>query len=96
MDNRRKIYLKKLESELKKWGVDIEEFKKQAAQTKSSAKITVRKRIEVLRAKQKKAQEKIKKLRVSSDSAWTDLKSGTEKALAELRTSIRKAVAEFK
>jgi hypothetical protein len=96
MVNRRKIYIKKLELELKKWGVDIEKFKKKAAITKSSATITVRKKIEVLGSKQNKVQEKIKKLHICSDSAWADLKVGAEKALAELRTSVRKAVAEFK
>lgn len=96
MENKRKAYVKKLEAELKKWGVNIETFRKQATKTKSSAKTAVQKHVHVLRAKQKRVQEKIGQLRISSDSAWTDLKSGAEKALGELRTSVRRAVAKFK
>jgi flagellar hook-basal body complex protein FliE len=96
MKTKREIYQKKLEAELGKWGLNIDKFKTQAAKTKSAARESLKERIKDLRAKHKTAEEKLKKLHASGDSAWSELKDGMEKAVVELRTSVRSALSKFK
>jgi len=89
-------YQAKVEAQLKKWGVELEELKAKAAKATAGAKAELNKQIEILKARQDVAQKKLKELKAASGEAWKDVKTGLEKTVADLKEAWSGALSRFR
>ncbi|MBN2034231.1 MAG: coiled coil domain-containing protein [Deltaproteobacteria bacterium] len=96
MNDKRKAYEEKLDTQLKEWEAEIAVLKAKAESAKSDAKIDYYKTIEALEYKQDKAKTKFQELKSSGDEAWEAVKGGAEKTWDEVKAAYHDAVSKFK
>jgi chromosome segregation ATPase len=96
MEDKRKAYEEKLDSQLKEWNAQIALLKARAENAKADAKVDYYKTIEALENKQDKAKTKLQELKTAGDEAWEAVKTGAEKAWADVMTAYHDAVSKFK
>ena len=95
MENK-KTYLQQMAEQLKQWDAEIEELKVKGAQTKVESRAEFLSQIDVLRAKKKSVQDKLKQLQEAGDGAWDEMKNGLERSWTEFKGAFTKASAKFK
>lgn len=78
-----------VEAQLNELGLQIRELLKKL-------ETAVGKEAEALRPKLKTAQDRLRKLKVTSAEAWDDLKPGLQKSWEELHKSLNQAADRFK
>jgi len=93
---KRKVYVDRVEAQLKEWGTEIDILKAKAEKAKAEAKITYLKQIEELRSKQESVKQKVHQLKGSGEEAWEDVKKGVDNAFADLRQALKQAASRFK
>ena len=76
----KEAYEKKLEAQLNEWSAQIDKLKAQAELAEADAQIQYQKQVKELRAMQDEAEQKLRELQKSSDTAWQDLKAGMDNA----------------
>jgi seryl-tRNA synthetase len=96
MKEKRKVYEKKLDAQLKELNAQIELLKAKADKAKVEAKIDYYKAIEASQHKLNDATAKLQELKAAGDDAWEDIKNGAEKAWNEVKTAYHNASARFK
>jgi nucleotide-binding universal stress UspA family protein len=89
-------YVKKVETQLRDWGVKIDSLKVKAESSAAGAKAAYLKQIEEIGKKQEAAKRKLQELGESGDLAWQDLKSGVDQVLEDLKKSVKQAISRFK
>ncbi|PPC89098.1 MAG: hypothetical protein CTY34_12545 [Methylobacter sp.] len=89
-------YIDQLSAEFKVWSADIDALTIKAETAVADVKDKCHKDIELLRAKQAVAQEKIKELQDASGDAWESVKDTAENIWADFRTGIASVKAKFK
>jgi peptidoglycan hydrolase CwlO-like protein len=82
--------LGKLETQLKQWGVKLDEFVAKADRAGTAARIDNRKRIDELKAKVKVAQAKLDEVKTAGSEKWETLKAGVESAWNDLEIAFKK------
>lgn len=92
----RKEYIDKLSKQLKSWDNEIKNLEAKVSRFKSESQTTLKKQIDELQVKKDKLQAKMKELSTTTDSAWTELRSGIEKSWTELSKSMKNAFSKFK
>ena len=96
VSKKRKVYVDKAESQLKKWGTEIDVLKAKADKAKAEARITYLKQIEELRSKQESVKQKVHELKESGDEAWEDFTKGVEEAFKDMKKALKQAASRFK
>jgi DNA repair exonuclease SbcCD ATPase subunit len=96
VSKKKAIYERKIETQLKEWGAQIDVLKAKAEKSKAEAKVAYLKQIEELRKKQESVKGKVHELRASGDEAWEDVKKGVDNALADLKKALKRAASRFK
>ena len=96
MNDKRKAYEEKLDTQLKEWNAQIALLKAKAENAKADAKIDYYKTIDALEHKQHEAMTKLQELKTSSDEAWEAIKAGAEKAWDEVKKAYHDATSKFK
>ena len=96
LEDKKKAYQEKVETQLKEWGAKIDELKAKAEKSKADLKIKYEEQIEELRRKQEEVKGKLSEIKGSGGEAWEDLKAGVERALGDLNNAIGKAFSRFK
>lgn len=86
---------KRLQKELKKLGVKVDELKEKAEHAGTEAKARMQAQIPDLTAKREALEKKLEDLKSRSGAAWDEMATGTEAALRELRKSYEKAKSHF-
>ena len=77
-------YERKAEAKMREWQADIDKLRAQADQVSADARIEYDRQIVKLVEQQKAARQQYEKLEKASGEAWTDMKSGMEKAWADM------------
>jgi len=83
------------EARLSECEKDIDQLQEKADKMGGDAKVKAEQQLTALRQKHDEVAEKLKALGSSSESAWEQIKSGTESALEDLGNASKKAAAEF-
>ena len=96
MEENKELYQQKAEARLGEIGAKIDELKAKSQQDRADLKIEMNKRIDKLQSDRKKVQDKLKQIKASGASAFSDLKDGTEMALTDLKTAIDSALDRFR
>ena len=92
----KKSYLHKMADQLKQWDTKIDELKAKAVKVKTESRAELLSQIDVLRAKKKSVQDKLKQLQESGDGAWDEIKAGLERSWTEFKGAFSKASEKFK
>ncbi len=88
-------YEMKLQTQLDKFGFEIEKLKSRADKTEADAEPWHHKQVEMLQEKHKLAKEKLGELRESSDDAWEDLKEGIASAWDSVSMALKSAAKRY-
>lgn len=89
-------YIEKLSAELKVWSAQIDDLTVKADNAVEDMKLKYHSEIDVLRAKQRIAAEKILELESSSGDAWESIKETAEHIWDDLRKGVDNVVSKFK
>lgn len=89
-------YVRKMQQKLEEWNIEIDKLGAKADGVKGDLKLEYSEQIASLKAKQAVARKKIGELQQAGDSAWEDLKSGSELAWDALREAVDSAKSRFK
>lgn len=95
VSKKKKVYVEKIEDQLKDWGSQIDILKAKAEKSKAEVKIKYLEQIEELRKKQKTARQKLQKLKGSGEEAWGELKVGLDRALEDLKEAFDRSKSKF-
>ena len=87
---------KRMEEQLKEWGIDLEKLKLRANKAKADVKTEIDREVSTLRAKLNEAQKKLEELETAGGAASTEMKKGVENAWSELKRAFDGARAKFK
>jgi len=80
----------RLETQLKHWGAQLDEFVAKADRAGTAARIDNRKRIDVLKAKVQAAQSRLDEVKTAGSEKWDTLKTGVETAWNDLEIAFKK------
>ena len=89
-------FQKKLETQVKKWDVELASLKTKAQKAKTGIKADYEKQIEMLAEKRDIVQAKMQELGVLAGDAWIDVKGSTEKIWEEMQKTLEHIAARFK
>lgn len=89
-------YIESLAAELKEWSAQIDLLNAKAESAAAQAKLKYAEELDVLRAKQQIAAEKIKELEDASGDAWETVKETADRVWDELRAGVTSTIDKFK
>ncbi len=89
-------YQRKMEQELKELGEKIATLKDRAQNATGESLRAIQEKMGVLRERQAAAEKRLGELRSSTYQAWSEMKDGVEKAVAELKKAYEGAASLFK
>lgn len=89
-------YVRKMQAKLAEWNADIDRLTAKANEVSADIRSEYSEQIEVLKAKQAAARQKIEEVQKSGESAWQDLQSGVELAWGAIEEAIDSAKSRFK
>ena len=92
----KQIFQQKLEAQLKELDALLDHLKLQTRLGKADLRTEVEKQLELLAHKRSAAQIKLNELSQRTESAWEDLKVGTEKAWDEMRQTLNQIAQRFR
>jgi len=96
MDEKRKAFYEKIDTQLTEWSAQIDRLKVMGASAEAKFTSDCGKAMEVLQHRRAEAQGKLAELKAASDEAWDNLVAGLEKILAEGTEAYHKIVAKMK
>jgi nucleotide-binding universal stress UspA family protein len=96
VSKKRKVYVDKVEAQLKEWGTEIDILKAKAEKAKAEAKIKYYEKIKDLRAKQESLGLKLQELKGSGEEAWEEVKTGVDRAVKDLKEAFKRAKSRLK
>ena len=88
-------YIESLASELKEWSSQLDLLAAKAGNVTADVKLNFSGDLDVLRAKQHAAAEKIKELEEASADAWEKVKESADKVWDDLRTGLARAASKL-
>lgn len=89
-------YVRKMQAKLEEWNAEIDTLSAKAGEVTADLKKEYSEQIDILKAKQAVARQKIEELQQAGESAWVDLKSGMELAWTAMGEAIDSARSRFK
>jgi uncharacterized coiled-coil DUF342 family protein len=89
-------YVSRMKAKLEEWNADIDQLSVKASEVSADLKSEYAEQIEVLKAKQAAALQKIEELQQAGGSAWEDLKTGLDLAWTAVGEAIDSAKSRFK
>jgi nucleotide-binding universal stress UspA family protein len=96
VSKKRKVYVDKVETQLKEWGTEIDILKAKAEKAKAEAKIKYYEKIQDLRARQESLGLKLQELKGSGEEAWEEVKTGVDRAVKDLKEAFKRAKSRLK
>jgi hypothetical protein len=94
MDDRQ-IYKEKAQAKLDELSARIDVLKAQANQHKADAKLATNRELEQLRERRENLRTHMSKLSEAGSDAWTELRVGFDRALADVQEALDKAGREL-
>lgn len=89
-------YIRKMHAKLDELNTEIDVLTKRAGGATAEVMQTYHEQIELLKAKQAVAREKLEELQHAGGSAWEDMKSGIDLAWSAIGEAIDSARSRFK
>jgi len=89
-------YIRKLQAKLEEWNAEIDTLTARADDVKAEVRNEYKEQIELLKAKQATARQKVETLQHAGESAWEDLKAGIDLAWTAMGEAIDSARSRFK
>jgi hypothetical protein len=89
-------YRQKMAAQLKEWSAEIDLFEAKVENATAGMKVRRAEELEILRAKQRTAAEKMRDLEKASGEAWEQMKTTADTIWSDLKTGIADAQAKFK
>ena len=89
-------YIDKLAAQLKEWDDDVQKLEAKMKNAEADAKEKYRAQVEDLQQKKEEANRKLSEIKEAGDSAWMELKAGTEKAFETMKNSVKNALSELR
>lgn len=89
-------YVRKMQLKLEEWNADIDILSAKANEVSADLKHEYNEQIAVLKAKQVVARQKMEEMQKSGESAWEDLKAGSELAWSAIAEAVDSAKSRFK
>lgn len=89
-------YIRKLQTKLEELNVEINLLTAKAARITTDVKTEYSEQIELLKARQVVARQKLEELQHAGEGAWSDMKSGAELAWTAMVEAIDSARSRFK
>ena len=87
----RDAYVEKMHARIDELAADIDRLEAKARGAKADAKIEWNERLEALRARRDAAWARLEALKIGSEAAWENLRSGMEDAWAQLQAAVKEA-----
>lgn len=88
--DRNTAHVGKMETQLRLWGVKLDELKNKAGDARDEAAVDTRKRVHELEARYGEAKIKLDALKSASADKWDTIKEGTDNAWSELEAAFKK------
>lgn len=88
-------YVRKMQAKLEEWNAEIDVLTAKASDVSADIRSEFNQQIELLKAKQAAARQKIEEMQKSGESAWEDLKSGLELAWVAIGEAVDSAKSRF-
>jgi predicted phage gp36 major capsid-like protein len=92
----KEAFVEETKSRMDEWSAELDELKAKAERAEGDLKYRYQEEIDMLREKQKIAQEKLAELQRATDTSWTDFKEGISSALMDIRKAMEDAKAKLK
>ena len=92
----RKVFQKKLETQLKKWDAKFDKLQAKAQKAKSEIRADIEKQIESLAGRRIVVHAKMLEIGQRTEDAWEDLRTGAEKTWGEMHEALDRLVDRFK
>jgi uncharacterized coiled-coil DUF342 family protein len=89
-------YVRKMQAKLEEWNAEIDALTVKAGKVTAEVRNEYNEQIELLKARQAEARQKIEELQHAGENAWGDLKSGIELARTAMGEAIDSARSRFK
>lgn len=89
-------YIRKMQAKLEEWNTEIDALTAKAGEVKADVRNEYNELIASLKIKQSAARQKIVEFQHVGESAWEELKSGTDQAWASIRETIDLIKSRFK
>ena len=86
----KETHVAKLETQLKRWGAQLDELVAKAKGAEAKARSDYRKGIDELKAKHQAAQAKLDELKAAGSDKWESLKAGAESVWNEIEAAFKK------
>lgn len=90
LDETKAEYVKKARVELDELGVKIDALELKVKKAGDSSKMEMEKKLKAVKAQRKTVNRDFAKLKRASGEAWTDLKAGVDKGIAEVKEELGK------
>ena len=90
------VYEEKVAAQLAEWQARIDELRAKARRQEAEAKEQYSSEIEKLEARRDAAMNQFEELRKAGEGAWTDLKTGLDRAVSDLSQTFDNIVSRFK
>lgn len=94
--NKRDDYVEKLKSQLDAWNADVDALESRAHKAHAEAQALYQAQVEALRARSEQARLQLDLLRRASEDAWSEMRSGMEKAWDDMGEAVKAASSRFK
>ena len=89
-------YFATMESEIKKWDVQVDNLNAKAKQMSADVRVSYDTQVKAMRADRDLAYSKLQELRTANESAWQQMQSGVDAAWTSMKNALDKAAAQFK
>ena len=89
-------YFATMESEIKKWDVQVDNLNAKAKQMSADARVSYDTQVKAMRADRDLAYSKLQELRTANESAWQQMQSGVDAAWTSMKNALDKAASQFK
>ena len=96
MEEKKELYLQKMQSQLNQWKAEIDKLKARALGANADAQLEMNKQIRALESKIEEGKAKLSALGEATEEAWQSMKGGVESAWSSLTSAFGDAAEKFK
>jgi hypothetical protein len=95
MTNEKEAYRKKMEAQIDEWRAEWEVLRARAKKLEADGRMEAETWLQDLNRKKALAEARLAEFRKAGDAAWSDLRGGLDRAIAELGEAVRSAASKF-
>lgn len=93
--SKRDEFIDKLYVRLKEWNAEIDRLEQGARNAQEETRLEYERKLADLRTKQRQMERQLQQLSEASETAWDDMRKGTEAAFENFGEAVRRAMSRF-